>query len=52
MSNCITTILKLEGMGKLQNTMFLFCTNNSTIEKALYKGTGNSPKLLELSLSL
>ena len=48
MNNCITSIRKLGEMGKLQHSMLLFCTDNSTVETALYKGTSSSPKLLEL----
>jgi hypothetical protein len=34
--------------GNLSDCMVLFCTDNSTVESAVHKGTSTSPKLLDL----
>ena len=40
---------KREGdAGRLENSFVLFCTDNSTVEAALYKGTSDSKHLLEM----
>lgn len=46
--NCIDAIRREGEVGHLEDTLLLFCTNNTIIEQAIYKGTTSSPKLLEM----
>ena len=47
LKNCLDAIHREGEAGRLSNSFLLFCTDNSTVETALYKGTSSSPKLLE-----
>ena len=45
----VVDAVKAEGkLANLQNAFLLFATNNKVVEAALYKGTADSPKLLQL----
>jgi hypothetical protein len=47
-ANVIEALEEEGASGKLSECMVFFCTDNSTVESALYKGTSSSPKLLDL----
>ena len=47
LKNCLNAIRREGESGRLRNSFLLFCTDNSTVETALFKGTSTSPKLLE-----
>ena len=47
LKNCLEAIRREGEAGRLTNSFVLFCTDNSTVETALYKGTSSSPLLLE-----
>ena len=47
LKNCLEAIRREGEAGRLQNSFLLFCTDNSTVENALYKGSSSSPALLE-----
>ena len=47
-SNVIKSLEEEGASGNLKDCMVFFCTDNSTVETALYKGTSSSRKLLDL----
>lgn len=47
-TNVIESLEEEGASGRLRNSMVFFCTDNSTVEAALYKGTSGSKKLLDL----
>jgi hypothetical protein len=47
-SNVIESLEEEGASGRLTDCMVFFCTDNSTVEAALYKGTSSSRKLLDL----
>jgi len=47
-TNVIEALEEEGASGRLADCMVFFCTDNSTVEAALYKGTSSSRKLLDL----
>ena len=47
LKNCLEAVRREGEAGRLKNSFLLFCTDNSTVETALFKGTSSRPKLLE-----
>ena len=47
-ANVVEALEEEGAAGRLSDCMVFFCTDNSTVEAALYKGTSSSRKLLDL----